>query len=43
MQIATQHVVVLPALSSGSFEVRWRALSADGHVIKGNFDFTVGE
>ena len=43
MQIATQHVVALPALSAGSFEVRWRALSADGHVIKGNFDFTVGE
>ena len=43
MQIATQHVVALPALSGGSFEVRWRALSADGHVIKGNFDFTVGE
>jgi methionine-rich copper-binding protein CopC len=43
MQIATQHVVAVPALSAGSFEVRWRALSADGHVIKGNFDFTVGE
>ena len=43
MQIATQHVVALPTLSAGSFEVRWRALSADGHVIKGNFDFTVGE
>jgi methionine-rich copper-binding protein CopC len=30
-------------MSAGSFKVRWRALSADGHVIKGDFDFTVGE
>jgi methionine-rich copper-binding protein CopC len=43
MQMATRHVVALPAMSAGSFKVRWRALSADGHVIRGDFDFTVGE
>ena len=42
MQKATQHEVPLPALADGHFQVRWRALSADGHVIKGTFSFTVG-
>ena len=42
MQKATQHDVSLPALAAGRYQVRWRALSADGHVIKGTFAFTVG-
>ena len=42
MQKATQHEVPLPALADGHFQVRWRALSADGHVMKGTFSFTVG-
>ena len=42
MQKATQHDVPLPALAAGRYQVRWRALSADGHVIKGTFAFTVG-
>lgn len=42
MQKATQHEVSPPALADGCYKVRWRALSADGHVIKGTFAFTVG-
>ena len=42
MQKATQHDVPLPALAACRYQVRWRALSADGHVIKGTFAFTVG-
>ena len=42
MQKATQHDVPLPALADGRYQVRWRALSADGHIIKGTFAFTVG-
>ena len=42
MQKATQHEVPLPALADGRYQVWWRALSADGHVIKGTFSFTVG-
>ena len=42
MQKATQHDVPLPALADGRYQVRWRALSADGHIIKGTFSFAVG-
>ena len=42
MQKAAQHDVPLPDLADGRYQVRWRALSADGHVIKGIFAFTVG-
>ena len=42
MQKATQHNVPLPALADGRYQVRWRALSADGHIINGTFAFTVG-
>ena len=34
--------VVLPAIAADEYEVRWRALSADGHLVKGSFSFTVG-
>ena len=36
-----RHTVVLPAIAADEYEVRWRALSADGHVVKGSFSFTV--
>ena len=35
--------VPLPELLAGSFRVEWRALSADDHVIEGNFEFSVGK
>ena len=35
--------VPLPELLPGSYRVEWRALSADDHMIEGNFEFSVGE
>ena len=35
------HSIVLPPLPAGSFTASWRALSEDGHVIKGGFSFAV--
>ena len=37
-----RHTVALPAIAADEYEVRWRALSADGHLVKGSFSFTVG-
>ena len=37
-----RHTVLLPAIAADEYEVRWRALSADGHLVKGSFSFTVG-
>ena len=34
-----RHTVALPAITADEYEVRWRALSADGHVVKGSFSF----
>lgn len=34
--------VSVPPLSPGSYRVEWRALSADDHMIDGNFEFSVG-
>ena len=35
------HVVKLPKISTGSYEVRWRAMGEDGHVLKGTLNFEV--
>ena len=35
--------VPLPQLTPGSYRVEWRALSADDHMIEGNFEFSVGD
>ena len=37
-----RHTVALPAIAADKYMVRWRALSADGHLVKGSFSFTVG-
>ena len=34
-------VAPMPSLSNGSFEVRWTAATADGHIERGTFTFTV--
>jgi copper transport protein len=34
--------VPLPQLAPGTYRVEWRALSADDHMIEGNFEFSVG-
>ena len=36
------HTIALPAIAADKYVVRWRALSADGHLVKGSFSFTVG-
>ena len=35
------HVVKLPNITNGSYEVRWRAMGEDGHVLKGTLSFEV--
>ena len=35
------HVIPLPEITSGGYQVKWRAIGEDGHVMKGNFGFTV--
>lgn len=34
--------VALPRLSTGVFEIEWRAISLDGHPIRGRIRFSVG-
>lgn len=36
-------VAVEPGMPEGSYEVRWRVVSSDGHVISGTVPFTVGD
>ena len=36
-------VVKLPPLSTGHFIINWRAMSEDGHIIKGDFSFSIEE
>lgn len=39
---ASHHRVVLPPIGAGEFIAKWRAMSEDGHVLKGGFSFRVG-
>ena len=38
---AKEHTLPMPKLSSGKYRIEWRALSPDGHIIKGKSDFEV--
>ena len=38
---AKEHSLPMPQLSSGKYRIEWRALSPDGHIIKGKSDFEV--
>jgi methionine-rich copper-binding protein CopC len=38
---AVEATLPMPALASGRYVVSWRALSADGHVVPGQIQFTV--
>lgn len=40
-QSAASVAVSLPALGAGRYELSWRALSADGHIMPGHIHFTV--
>ena len=41
MKEARQHIISLPELDDGVYKTAWRALSEDGHSIKGEFIFEV--
>ena len=40
-QFATRHEVSTAGLHAGEHRVQWRVLARDGHVMKGEFAFTV--
>jgi len=39
---SSYHRVVLPPVDADAFTARWRAMSEDGHILKGEFSFRVG-
>ena len=41
MNIDERHIIPLPLLQGGDYLLAWRALGEDGHVIKGDFRFTI--
>ena len=41
MQISKKHSIELPNLTSGKYFFKWRAMSEDGHIIKGNLKFNI--
>jgi methionine-rich copper-binding protein CopC len=40
-QSAASVALTVPALKPGQYELSWRALSADGHIVPGHIHFTV--
>ena len=41
MEENKRHLIGLPQLKDGMYEARWRAISEDGHTIKGDFSFEI--
>ena len=39
--LSESHLIKLPKINYGSYEVRWRAVGEDGHVLKGILTFEV--
>ena len=39
--LSESHLIKLPKINFGSYEVRWRAVGEDGHVLKGTRTFEV--
>ncbi len=39
--LSESHLIKLPKINFGSYEVRWRAMGEDGHVLKGTLTFEV--
>ena len=39
--LSESHLIKLPKITFGSYEVRWRAMGEDGHVLKGILTFEV--
>ena len=40
METGQTHVIPLPKITGGDYQVKWRAMGEDGHVIKGALGFT---
>ena len=36
-----RHLIAIPALINGTYKTTWRAISEDGHIIKGDFSFQI--
>ncbi len=41
MEENKRHLIGLPRLTDGKYEAAWRAVSEDGHTIKGDFSFEI--
>ena len=41
LQESVTHTIILPLLEAGVYKINWRALSEDGHVIKGESAFQI--
>lgn len=41
LQESATHTIILPQLEAGVYKINWRALSEDGHVIKGESVFQI--
>lgn len=41
LQESATHTIILPLLEAGVYKINWRALSEDGHVIKGESVFQI--
>jgi methionine-rich copper-binding protein CopC len=41
LQESATHTIKLPLLKAGVYKINWRALSEDGHVIKGESAFQI--
>ena len=39
MQNSKNHTIPLPLLEPGMYDFKWRAMSKDGHIIKGKSNF----
>ena len=41
MKMSPKHIIGLPKLTSGKYLFQWRAMSKDGHLIKGDINFII--
>ena len=41
METSETHVIPLPEITIGGYLVKWRAMGEDGHILKGDFGFTI--
>ena len=39
--LSESHLIKLPQINFGSYEVRWRAMGEDGHILKGILTFEI--